>query len=373
MNVGVKTRRRRSSPGSSSPSGQVSQRANEVADRERKVVKDRTVSIIITNYNYAQFVAQAIESALDQTHHPTEVVVVDDGSTDESASIIAAYERHVVAIFKPNGGQASAFNAGFAASRGDIVLFLDADDALMPNAVEEVVAAAAEGVAKVQFRLRCCDAELQPLGWTKPRGSSRMASGDLSKIILRDGGYVSPPTSGNAFTRSCLTLVMPVPEDTFRLCADAYLILLSPLCGEVRSIDRELGKYRVHTASNWSAGRIDGRRLIDMVVLDLQKEAHLLEYATKLGHVSHGQPMTNNAAHLAARLASLRVNVGEHPVRSDDRRNLLRRGLLATWRSSTTAFWQKAKYTLWFLAVAAAPRNVASRMVSRLLAPPGQR
>ena len=92
------------------------------------------VSVVINNYNYARYLAQAIDSALGQTYPGTEVVVVDDGSSDGSRDVIAAYGTRVVPVLKENGGQASAFNAGFAASRGDVVLFLDADDCLLPTA-----------------------------------------------------------------------------------------------------------------------------------------------------------------------------------------------------------------------------------------------
>src|SRR3954451_20463787 len=94
------------------------------------------VSIVIDNYNYARFLPEAIESALAQTYPDTEVIVVDDGSTDDSREIIASYGSRVRPVLKTNGGQASAFNAGFAASRGDVVLFLDSDDTLFPEAVE---------------------------------------------------------------------------------------------------------------------------------------------------------------------------------------------------------------------------------------------
>src|SRR5579862_7959674 len=98
-------------------------------------------SIIINNYNYGRFLPEAIDSALQQTYPHTEVIVVDDGSTDRSREIIAAYGDRIIPVLKENGGQTSAVNSGFAASHGDVVLFLDADDALEPSAVEQAVRA----------------------------------------------------------------------------------------------------------------------------------------------------------------------------------------------------------------------------------------
>ncbi len=84
-------------------------------------------SIIVNNYNYGRFLAEAIESALSQTYANTEVIVVDDGSTDNSRDIIASYKDQIIPVLKENGGQASAFNAGFQASSGEVIFFLDAD------------------------------------------------------------------------------------------------------------------------------------------------------------------------------------------------------------------------------------------------------
>jgi glycosyltransferase involved in cell wall biosynthesis len=99
------------------------------------------VTILINNYNYGQYLRQSIDSALKQTWTRCEVVVVDDGSTDDSASIIESYGGSVVPVLKANGGQGSAFNAGFEASLGEIVCFLDSDDVFLPEKVECVVEA----------------------------------------------------------------------------------------------------------------------------------------------------------------------------------------------------------------------------------------
>src|SRR5271165_4872444 len=96
-------------------------------------------TILINNYNYGRFLRQAIDSALNQTYPNVEVVVVDDGSTDESRSIIDSYGDRISSVLKENGGQASAFNTGFAASRGEIICMLDADDFFYPDKVERVI------------------------------------------------------------------------------------------------------------------------------------------------------------------------------------------------------------------------------------------
>src|ERR1700690_294673 len=104
-------------------------------------MSEALVSIIINNYNYARFLSTAIDSALSQSYRSIEVIVVDDGSTDNSRDIISAYGDRVIAVLKGNGGQASAFNAGVSASHGDIICFLDADDLFYRWKVSRVVEA----------------------------------------------------------------------------------------------------------------------------------------------------------------------------------------------------------------------------------------
>src|SRR5690349_12954188 len=111
------------------------------------------ITIVVVSYNYAEYLVEAVESALAQTYSGTEVVVVDDGSTDTSREILRAFGNRIRLVLKDNGGETSAVNAGFYASRGDIVMFLDSDDVLDPGAAEAVAAAWHPNAAKVQFRL----------------------------------------------------------------------------------------------------------------------------------------------------------------------------------------------------------------------------
>lgn len=96
-----------------------------------------TVSAIITTYNYGRFIAGAIDSVLNQTRRPVEVVVVDDGSTDGTGSIVAGYHPQGVRyIYQSNAGAGAARNRGIQATSGQLVAFLDADDRWLPNKLE---------------------------------------------------------------------------------------------------------------------------------------------------------------------------------------------------------------------------------------------
>ncbi len=96
--------------------------------------QDRLVSIVIPCYNQAGYLPDAIESALGQTYRPVEVVVVDDGSTEPVEETVAGFEG-VLYAWQPNRGVAAARNAGFRLTRGAYVVFLDADDRLVPDGI----------------------------------------------------------------------------------------------------------------------------------------------------------------------------------------------------------------------------------------------
>jgi len=99
-----------------------------------------SVSVIIPTYNHAAFLSEALESVFAQTSHPLEIIVVDDGSTDETAEVLRAYEGRIRVLSQSNRGVAAARNAGAPLASGDLLAFLDADDAWLPAKLERQVA-----------------------------------------------------------------------------------------------------------------------------------------------------------------------------------------------------------------------------------------
>jgi len=91
------------------------------------------VSVIIPCYNQARFLAEAIQSALDQDYPNKEVIVVNDGSPDNTREVAAAFGDRIIYIEQPNNGAAGARNAGIRASKGEYIAFLDADDVCLPG------------------------------------------------------------------------------------------------------------------------------------------------------------------------------------------------------------------------------------------------
>lgn len=205
------------------------------------------VSIIISSFNYDRYLRKAIDSALTQDYRNKEIIVVDDGSTDASRSIIASYGRRIVSVLKNNGGQASAFNAGFSKSTGEVLIFLDSDDVLLPSVLEKVVDLFADpDVAKVHWPLQLIDESGKREERIVP--SSPLDEGDLLEAVVSGGpgGYVWPPTSGNAWARRFITHVFPIPEHEYKVCPDLYLSAMAPLYGLVRQIREPQGLWRIH-------------------------------------------------------------------------------------------------------------------------------
>jgi len=223
------------------------------------------VSIVINNYNYARYLAAAIESALAQNYGNLEVVVVDDGSTDESRRIISSYGSCITPVFKSNGGQASALNAGYAASAGEIVLFLDADDVLLPSAIDNISQCFAEpDVSNVRWPMWIVDAAGNRTGDRHPTKLPTALNLRQRLLELGPSNVPSVPTSGNAWSRAFFDRVMPIPEDAFRLCADDYLYNLAPAFGEVKTIKTPQSCYRIHGGNHYISRSFDEKLNIEL-------------------------------------------------------------------------------------------------------------
>jgi len=224
------------------------------------------VSILINNYNYGRFLKTAIESALNQTYQPIEVIVVDDGSTDQSREIISSYGDRIVPILKENGGQASAFNSGFLRSHGEIICFLDSDDLFKSEKVATVVKDFQKNPA-VGWHFHT----LEFFGdnpnnnvWEEQPDLSGVY--DLAPFIIQGKLKGSLPfevdtaTSGTCFRRLFLEKILPMPEVCGVTLSDDYIkyvsLGLSP--GYIRM--ETMAMQRLH-GENVSTFRSDKKKL----------------------------------------------------------------------------------------------------------------
>ncbi len=200
------------------------------------------VSIIIPNRDYGRYLREAVDSALGQTHHPVEVVVVDDGSADESRSVIRSYGGKIQAVLQTNMGAPSARNAGIAKAAGEFLVFLDADDALLPDAVEGL------------------------LQGFRDFPDSGIVFGDPLTGRLGGPAGAAPPGSGHVFSRDEFLfrnfILMPTAMVRRRLIekvggfnasflqADDYdLWIRGAAAFPVRHVDRAVARVRLHEGS----------------------------------------------------------------------------------------------------------------------------
>lgn len=213
------------------------------------------VSVLIPNYNYARFLPEAIESVLSQTYPNIETIVVDDGSIDNSREVIASYGARLIAVHKGNGGLISALNAGFARSSGDLIAFLDADDAFELDKVERVVAAARRvpQAHLIHHQMQIVDESGKALHRPFP---ARVPDGDIRASVARTGGWFPRPVmSGLTFTRTYAQRMFPLPKEQRFVeggrshvlpVFETYLAGPAALLAPVAGIQAPLTRYRVH-------------------------------------------------------------------------------------------------------------------------------
>jgi glycosyltransferase involved in cell wall biosynthesis len=235
------------------------------------------VSILINNYNYGQYLAAAIDSALNQTYDRLEVIVVDDGSTDGSRAIMAGYGDRIVAIYQPNQGQASAFNTGFARSRGAIICFLDADDLFLPHKVATIVPAFQAPASQPDSNIGWVFHPQQffqtdpPPAVEHPLVAAPGVWRNLTALIQRGKlgnpfDFPIPATSAICFRRELLQRILPMPEGEGISLSDSYIKFVALGLSPGVTINQDLTLQRIH-GQNAFTGKADRRQTAQIHVL----------------------------------------------------------------------------------------------------------
>ena len=204
-----------------------------------------SITVLITTYNYGRFIEEAIDSVLSQDFPSNQIgiLVVDDGSTDDTSERVKKYGPRIEYFYKPNGGQASALNFGFAKARGEIVALLDADDLFLPGKLARVAAAFQHDPALGMVYHRLLEWHMR----TDQRLDHHFVSvsGDLRAAPEQMFLFAPQPTSAISFRRSSLRSLVPIPEH-IRMMADCYPVALIPFLAPILAIPECLTVYRIH-------------------------------------------------------------------------------------------------------------------------------
>lgn len=285
----------------------------------------KTLSVVVTNFNYERYLPASIDSLLSQSV-PVQVIVVDDCSTDNSRAVIARYGERIEAVLQPvNGGHGAGFNAGFARATGDLVMFLDADDFLLPGSAKMILDNFDPAAAAYFYRMRYTD-ESGVLGGFYPPLSVPFSSGDITALLCARGRFNGTITSGLVFSRKALAQVMPMDAEKYRQGGDGYLSTVAPLYGLVRAFDTPLSAYRIHGAQHSSPGPDNlARRARWRISHDAARYASLRDHAARRSLVVAPDLGENDALHIKERLISLMFEPASHPVPGDTVAALLKR------------------------------------------------
>jgi len=327
--------------------------------------EDLTLSVVITCHNYGAFVGDAIRSALALRWPRVEVIVVDDGSTDGSPGIIRGFEPAVRLIETPHVGPSGACSAGFAASTGAVVSFLDADDLLHPDLMREVARVWHAGVSKVQCQMATIDRDGRPLGTVFPQFPPGLTPERIRSMLRTSYAYPTPPGSANLYARWFLERVMPHPEtlDGLRVGNDTMLLGMAVMSGDVVTIPKPLVFYRIH-GSNLSVASDQGAKaLVRRIRVDQANLKRLRARAPDLGFDLPEGALERSPNHLQYRIACHRLFPDEHPVAGDRTAGLLARMARAVLAFDGMSAKGKAAMLVWSAGVLLGPKPLARRLV----------
>lgn len=314
------------------------------------------VTVVITSYNYARYIGAAVESALAQTR-PCEVIVVDDGSTDDSVKVLQQFGSRIRLILKRNGGEASAMHVGAMAATGDFVIFLDSDDLLYPKCAAEAAKHAARGTSKVQWRLDVIGADSENLNNPFPVYPPGLSPERVMELSLAKGCYPTPCNTGIAYSREFLRRVLPVSDERLAHNGDVYLSRLAPLYGRVVTLPMAMGAYRSHGSNFWEAAN-RAERYSMYVAHEIAAQEVFRSHAVALGFRLPPARQYGNLPGMEYRLLSLRLTPERHPVPEDTRWGLLRTALGHALHSPEHGAVGRAIWSAYLSALAVAPTKV---------------
>jgi glycosyltransferase involved in cell wall biosynthesis len=220
------------------------------------------VSVIVPVFNNGRFIGPALESLFRQTYpeERREIIVVDDGSTDDTPEILKKYGQHIFHIRQEHRGVAGARNAGISCARGELITFLDSDDLWYEERLQRVVGKFLENPAAgmVYHPVELINSEGGTIkkNFYSAFGYKEGISGWVANEVA--SGKIFSGGSSFSFRKDIVAMVSPSPEDV-RRGEDYYMTVISSCYGPVGYIPHILGKYRLHDGNLTMSEGLDDR------------------------------------------------------------------------------------------------------------------
>ncbi|MCU1242652.1 MAG: glucosyl transferase [Candidatus Acidoferrum typicum] len=243
------------------------------------------ITALLDTYNHERYIEQALVSVVEQGLSPSEleIVVVDDGSTDSTPSIVQKFVPRVKHLRKKNGGQASAFNAGFSEAGGQSVALLDGDDWWAKGKLSTVLQALEQepevaAISHAYYRYHEKSGELNIYGPSE-RTLLGLSTPDKARLARRDWGFLQP--SALTVRRTLLERIMPIPE-VLVFNADSPIATASMAMG-ARVLPQALSYYRFHGQNLYEIDHKDSAKLLRRYEMDDMMYSVLWPMLLRLG------------------------------------------------------------------------------------------
>lgn len=327
------------------------------------------VSIIVLNYNYGCFLAEAIDSALSQDHPLCEVIVVDDGSTDNSRAVITRYGDRIRSVLREtNDGQIPALKDAWPLARQPILIFLDADDILFPHAAATVASRWTAGTVKTQSPVVRIDKAGRPIGAIMPKYPSNLDTATLRRTLLRTGCCFLSPSSGNAYSRSLLEAVERDGgfdlESPREFCMDVIMECNAPFYGEVVTIYEPMAYYRIHDSNDNMYHVVDKARFDKLSRYVMLKLDYFAGRCRTWGWAFDPNAARNRSIWgLECRLVCGKLGSSGDPLEEPVWRTLAR-ALRAYINATELPVSNRVISAAWSLGVAVTPRALSRRLIA---------
>ena len=239
---------------------------------------DPTIAVVIPAYNAAEHLAQTLRSVIGQTRPADEVIVVDDGSTDDTAGVVRRFGADVRYIRQPNSGVSAARNRGIEVASADCVAFLDSDDLFAPEKLALQAPRFASGAVAVSSAAVLVDGTLRPLAVRRPT-----LPGDLLLHLFTEGNLVGSPSSVVA-SREVLRELGGFDE-RLSFTADWDLWIRLARTGRLECVDEPLIAYRLHDSSMSTDPELVETDSISMLERALEHPGNPLEVEHARGRI----------------------------------------------------------------------------------------